>query len=107
MRPRHERDVINVAQVERFAQTFGLPLFKWKLPLVDHIHDEKLLRDLYLDEPMLWGYFAEGVPRVRRATSRRRRLARERRQRRPWGRKSLRNGTVSHCTRPKRATWMG
>ena len=59
---RHERDVINVAQVERFAQTFGLPLFKWELPLVDHMHDEKLRRDLYLDEPMLWGYFAEGAP---------------------------------------------
>ena len=59
---RHERDVINVAQIHSFAQTFGLPLFKWKLPLVDHIHDEKLLRDLYLDEPMLWGYFAEGAP---------------------------------------------
>ena len=26
------------------------------------MHDEKLLHDLYLDEPMLWGYFAEGAP---------------------------------------------
>ena len=59
---REERDVINVAQAEAFACTFGLPLIRWRLDMVDEI-DNKLLRDdVYDDEDHLWGYFVEGAP---------------------------------------------
>ena len=62
MLQREERDVINVAQAEAFACTFGLPLIRWRLDMVDEI-DNKLLRDdVYEDEDHLWGYFVEGAP---------------------------------------------
>lgn len=58
---RHERDVVNAAQLERFARAFGLPLFRWKLPLLDELPNVDL-NDLYNAEPSLWGYFVEGAP---------------------------------------------
>ena len=58
---RHERDVVNVAQLERFARAFGLPLIRWPLPLLDSPQDVNLT-DLYSVEPSLWGYFVEGAP---------------------------------------------
>ena len=58
---RHERDVVNAAQLERFARAFGLPLFRWKLPLLDELPNVDR-NDLYNAEPSLWGYFVEGAP---------------------------------------------
>ena len=55
---RHERDVVKAAQLERFARAFGLPLFRWKLPLLDE-YQRPLQRAA---EPSLWGYFVEGAP---------------------------------------------
>ena len=57
-----ERDVINVAQAKVFARTFGLPLIRWRLEMVDEIENKSLLSDLYEDEDNLWGYFVEGAP---------------------------------------------
>ena len=57
-----ERDVINVAQAKAFARTFGLPLIRWRLEMVDEIDDVSLRDDLYADEDHLWGYFVEGAP---------------------------------------------
>ena len=58
---RHERDVVNAAQLERFARAFGLPLFRWQLPLLDELPNVDR-NDLYNAEPSLWGYFVEGAP---------------------------------------------
>eukprot|EP00966_Prymnesium_polylepis_P319841 7376263-Prymnesium_polylepis.1 len=57
-----ERDTINVAQLRAFAQAFDLPLVKWPLQMVDELDDVQLRRELYADEPNLWGYFVEGAP---------------------------------------------
>jgi len=54
-------DVVNTAQLERFARAFGLPLFRWKLPLLDELSNVDL-KDLYNAEPSLWGHFVEGAP---------------------------------------------
>ena len=59
---RHERDVINMTQVEAFARYFDTPLIRWKLPMLETLGDKDLERALYLDEPMLWGTFVEGAP---------------------------------------------
>ena len=59
---REERDVINVAQAEAFARTFGVPLIRWRLEMVDEIDDACLRIDVYADEDHLWGYFVEGAP---------------------------------------------
>ena len=58
---RHKCDVVNAAQLERFAHTFGLPLFRWKLPLLDELPNVDR-NALYNAEPSLWGYFVEGAP---------------------------------------------
>ena len=51
----------NAAQLERFARAFGLPLFRWNLPLLDELPNVDL-KDLYNAEPSLWGSFVEGAP---------------------------------------------
>ena len=57
-----ERDAINMHQLEAFARAFDVPLVKWPLQMVDEIENERLRRDLYADEPNLWGYFVQGAP---------------------------------------------
>ena len=60
-----ERDVLNKAQAERFAEYFGLPLVRWRLPIADeaglNLSDAEL-SSIYDSEPGLWGYFVEGMP---------------------------------------------
>ena len=67
-----ERDSINVAQVKRFAQRFGLPLVRWRKQMLDEIDREvdgvALRDDVYADEPDLWEYFVEGAPVTLEAT---------------------------------------
>lgn len=61
-----EQDAINLAQLKAFAQYFDLPLFKWRLPMVDAPDDAEVLERLYQNETGgvwgLWGYFVEGAP---------------------------------------------
>ena len=57
-----ERDTINVRQFYAFAKAFNLPLFRWKLEMVDQIEDPVKLAALYDNEKTLWGYFVEGAP---------------------------------------------
>jgi hypothetical protein len=57
-----ERDHCNVEQAKAFARTFGLPLFKWKLPIAGKDVDEKLHAGLYEEEPTLWHWYVRGAP---------------------------------------------
>ena len=57
-----ERDTIYVRQLYAFAKAFNLPLFRWKLEMVDQIEDPVKLAALYDNEKTLWGYFVEGAP---------------------------------------------
>jgi hypothetical protein len=59
---RIERDAINISQLKTFAQHFDIPFVKWKLPMYDTIPDEDVRRELYDNEPNLYGYFVEGAP---------------------------------------------
>ena len=57
-----EADAVNHSQLEAFAKAFGLPLIKWRLPMVDEIEDADKRDRLYAEEPGLWGYYVEGAP---------------------------------------------
>jgi hypothetical protein len=58
-----ERDTINLAQLRSFAETFNLPMSRWRCDLVDGEMLQTTERlELYDHEPNLWSYFVEGAP---------------------------------------------
>jgi len=64
-----ERDAINLEQLKAFAKAFDLPIFRWRIFLVDGEHFEPCVRnEIYDHEPNLWNYFVEGAPVLQLAT---------------------------------------
>ena len=57
-----ERDTINFEQVRAFAQTFALPLVKWRVTIKRGSFDPAVEEMLFANEPALWQYYAEGAP---------------------------------------------
>ena len=61
----YERHYLNRKQAETFARAHCLPLMLWKQPLVGRaaeLLDADTIKELYDNEPGLWGAFVRGAP---------------------------------------------